>query len=756
MLREKELILLENLKKENARKTEEIHQLRNNQLIGQASGEESITITDGAFAFANILEETEIEVEGEKRKAYIVKLSQGLSKQTTREGYNQFNSEIEIQNIKGIEVSYDKLTGYIKLNGTVKTDIAGDKYDSTIFNVKNSGKILVQANIDYTLSIEKISGTYSTNSPLDASSLIQLWDNSSGAWLYPYQLSFYNLKTSNSVNLTKSQTTDITYNQIQLTLRDGDVFDNLIIGIQFNKGELKPFEKYGASPSTLFPSEMENFSVNPNNVYNSENNASGWLDESGAIHSSISSQVTDFIEIDENNFYFMKFNNNSLSATTDRIYNIYNASKNILKSFKYNPTQDTKIFIPRIKDAKYLRATFDIKMTDIVIEEEKRLISTNKNILPIAYNKGQHIDSTTGIDIDFIEKNKIKLNGTTTSTLNLNIINGNVFKWKKGKTYCLQLKIIEGSYSGQALYLHTGFKNDFKDVYNNLQADISNKFKNTINIDEDGYSNKCLVYAKSGMIFNNLVIEVQLEENTTATDIVIPESEEHRLRIGNLELNGINDARDSLVIELADENMSDKKIKKLYLKNRFEKYIFNGTEIINFGITREKFTKMNISFLNSKTYRVQDNYESSVGLLLSNYFKVLTNADAQWLNDSVEDITLNASGNITFSVSNDFAKTAEEFKAKLLEFYNNSRPLEIIYRLNKPELIDITDNIELVKDVEYLINNFKTFKEVTHIEIDNGYIDLEYIKFTELALKNIQQQIDNISALMLEGGTNNA
>lgn len=749
MLREKELILLENLKKENARKTEEIQQLRNNQLIGQASGEEIVTITDGALAFANILEETEIEVEGAKRKAYVVKLPQGVSKQTTREGYNQFNSEIEIQNIKGVEISYDKLTGYIKLNGTVKTDVAGDKYDSTIFNVKNSGKILVQANIDYTLSIEKISGTYSTNSLLDASSLIQLWDNSSGAWLYPYQLSFYNLKTSNSVNLTKSQTTDITYNQIQLTLRDGDVFDNLIIGIQFNKGELKPFEKYGVSPSTLFPSEMENFSVNPNNLYNSENNASGWLDESGAIHSSISSQVTDFIEIDENNFYFMKFNNNSLSATTDRIYNIYNASKNILKSFKYNPTQDTKIFIPRIKDAKYLRATFDIKMTDIVIEEEKRLISTNKNILPIAYNKGQHIASTTGIDIDFIEKNKIKLNGTTTSNLNLNIINGNVFKWKKGKTYCLQLKIIEGSYSGQALYLHTGFKNDFKDVYNNLQADISNNFKNTINIDEDGYSNKCLVYAKSGIIFNNLVIEVQLEENTTATDIVIPESEEHSLRIGNLELNGINDARDSLVIELADENMSDKKIKKLYLKKKNYKYVFTGNENIIIPATPVSE--------GVKCYKiVLPKYFSN------NYVKADCNR-CSFLTDSGE--WLNASDKTDIAVLSVAAEGPSMYwrvpEGKIPDVSEMSNYLKnnetyIIYPLKNPEIIDITDNAELVKEVEYLINNVKTFEETTHVEVENGYIDLEYVKSTQLAVNNLQKQIDNINVLMLEGGIGNA
>ena len=68
----------------------------------------------------------------------------------------------------------------------------------------------------------------------------------------------------------------------------------------------------------------------------------------------------------------------------------------------------------------------------------------------------------------------------------------------------------------------------------------------------------------------------------------------------------------------------------------------------------------------------------------------------------------------------------------------------------------MTDNVELVKDVEYLINNFKTFKEVTHVEVENGYIDLEYVKSTQLAVNNLQKQIDNINVLMLEGGTNNA
>lgn len=721
MLREKELILLENLKKENARKTEEIHQLRNNQLIGQASGEESITITDGAFAFANILEETEIEVEGEKRKAYVVKLPQGLSKQKKRTGYNLLNLENE-----GKEITLDYTSEYSMKYENCKVE---QTLKAGTYTLALKVKSLANGSIN-AVSLKNVDTTVAT-------------------------FSGYTTTTTTEKFFIKTITvdTDVTFNRISLQNAQIGTYiikEIIILEGTYTAENLPKYEEYGTSPSTLFPSEITNFSVNPNNLYNPENNTSGWLDESGAIHSSVSSQVTDFIEIDENKFYFIKFNKNSLSAKTERIYNIYNASKTVLKSLKYNPIKDTKISIPRIKNAKYLRATFDIEMTDIVIEEEKRLISTNKNILPIAYNKGQHIDSTTGIDIDFISKNRIKLNGTTTSNLNLNIINGNVFKWKKGKTYCLQLKIIEGSYSGQPLYLHTGFKNDYRDVYNNLQADISNNFKNTINIDEDGYSNKCLVYAKAGIVFNNLVIEVQLEENTIATDIVIPESEEHSLRIGNLELNGIGAIRDSLVIELADENISDKKIKKIYLNKKNYKYVFTGTENIIIPATPVSE--------GVKCYKIVLPKGFS-----NNYVKADCNR-CSFLTDSGE--WLNASDKTDIAVLSVAAEGPSMYwrvpegeipNVTSMSNYLKNNETYITYPLKNPELIDITDdNIELVKDVEYLINNFKTFKEVTHVEVENGYIDLEYVKSTELALKNIQQQIDNISALMLEGGTGNA
>lgn len=198
-----------------------------------------------------------VENTAEGLRARVKKISSSVISQRTRSGKNKFNSEVETTTIKGVEVSYDKSKGYIKLNGTVTTETSGEKYDSSIFNSKNTGKISVKANINHTLSIKKISGSYSTISSNQTASLIQLWDNSTGSWLYPYQLSFYDLMTKDTVSIAKAQTSDVIYNIIQLTLRDGDIFNNLIIAIQFEEGDLSDFEQYGESPSLEFESPLK-------------------------------------------------------------------------------------------------------------------------------------------------------------------------------------------------------------------------------------------------------------------------------------------------------------------------------------------------------------------------------------------------------------------------------------------------------------------------------------------------------------------
>lgn len=730
MLREKELALLENLKTDNEKKTEEIRQLRNNQLVGQASGEEIVTITDGALAFANILEETEIEVEGKKKKAYLVGLPQGISRQEQREGYNLFdaiNSYPETHTKTGITFTKNS-DGTFNVHGTATSNTSIGLATGIMGYLVAGEEYSLYSNIPYNNNTFNLSLTYGgegmTNKYILANSSKILDDITQWATLNLY--------------IPNGQTINV--DNVKVMICKG-AYDSS-----------KPFEQYGETPSIEIPSEIENVKAwnlidveqiaqQTQNVITTFDKKNGWL----TIENSNSNMAYVNILVPVEHIIIGKTYSLKVEFKSEEGCNVYlqksaedysNFTQGIDDIIK-NTAIDTymKVLITPIANQ-----TVTVRLS-LAEEQEKIENKTyapygaisiglgNSNINDEIYELGDFTNDT-GENVNqsdrFRIKNYIDIEKFQSVTIKSNVksmINavGRYGLFDKNKIQIENAQITSTNYTintKNAKYLRFWFLNNPSENFDMNTA-------------------KILVSSES-------------------SDYVTHQEQNYTLHLGDLELNGVDDIRDSFVVELNDPFANVKSIKKLYLNKKFEKYIFNGTEIINFGITREKFTKMNISFLNSKTYRVQDNYESSVGLLLSNYFKVLTNANAQWLNDSVEDITLNANGNITFSVSNDFAKTAEEFKAKILEFYNNSRPLEIIYRLNKPELIDITDNIELIKDVEYLINNFKTFKEVTHVEVDNGYIDLEYVKSTELALKNIQQQIYNISALMLEGGTGNA
>lgn len=747
MLREKELALLENLKTDNERKTEEIRQLRNNQLVGQASGEETATITDGALAFANILEETEIEVEGKKKKAYLVGLPQGISRQEQREGYNILPNLTNIENTNIGGVNYSIVNNEIIAKGTATSGI-NKKIATT--------KITLKANTAYTFVLFT-KGT--AQSSLGSQAILFGTDSISNKISVPFNSDSNSLK-----NFTSTE--DYTFDRISLyvggTSTGSGIYIDVRIKIMILEGtyteeNLPAYEQYGATPSIEYPSEIENVKAwnlfDKNNVINDK---------------FVSNDIV-------SNTSWCYYETNNLSTNKKYIVNartilsFYNEDTNI----SYLDTQinfDIPISIPENTTKVYISIQKTNLETYMFVEEKDQdkpyapygAISIglgNKNILPITYTKGQHIDSLTGIDIDFIEKNRIKLNGTATSSLNLNTITGATFTWKKGKTYSLQLKIIEGSYSTQSLILHTGFKNEFKDIYNNLQADISNNFKKTITIDEDGYSNKCIIYANSGVVFNNLIVEIQLEENTTTTEIVVPQKQNYPLHIGDLELNGINDIRDSFVVGL-DNSYSYKKIKKLYLKKKYNEIIFDIETINNTGFA-QGYTNIE---KNIYQYRTIHNYITDLlvnpdpfnikDIALCNYKK--KNGPNDNINSVLNDNLFTVSGNKEIVINSNKA-TYADFKNELIELNNNGNPLKILYPLETPELIDLTDDFpELVQDIEYLINNFKTFKEVTHIEIDNGYIDLEYVKSTELAFKNMQQQIDNIQAVMLEGGTGNA
>ena len=751
MLREKELKLLEDLKTDNARKTEEIRQLRNNQLIGQASGEEIVTITDGALAFANILEETEIEVEGVKRKAYVVKLPQGLSKQKVRQGYNSAKYDKGTQIISGIEFTHNEddsmkvngsSTNYVtfKLNQEPITLKAGTYTLAVLYDKTIESGIDIHFDIrDNETSIENIlKSIYMTTN--------------ANSW-----------KTS-EITLEKETDVNLVYYVTNGATVENQTVKFMLLEGTYTAENLPEYEEYGESPSIEFPSEIENV-----RAWNSINN----------IAQSTSNNGIDFI-INEDKSITLNGTATAktyicLTNTNNDINNYTNKILTLKNKYYVNPLGNNNVSYG-IRDIngnyKTLANSIGQDIGLIYINVAQGATFNNYTIYPMLINGSSEpkpyapygvIPISTGnknlLDVTKLsdEAKKVGINYDNS----FNIISTNPTADSRYWKYSLSnwfLTLKKGNYTILLFVLKkTTNENSLLRVFNQeIQIHDSGKLihnnKNIIALNirlVKDINNIGIELKVFDGIYKVMLLEGTYTEENLPMDYIEYMKQNYNLHISDLELNGINDARDSLVIELADENMSDKKIKKLYLKKKNYKYVFTGNENIIIPATPVSE--------GVKCYKiVLPKYFSN------NYVKADCNR-CSFLTDSGE--WLNASDKTDIAVLSVAAEGPSMYwrvpEGKIPDVSEMSNYLKnnetyIIYPLKNPEIIDITDNAELVKEVEYLINNVKTFEETTHVEVENGYIDLEYVKSTQLAVNNLQKQIDNINVLMLEGGIGNA
>lgn len=138
----------------------------------------------------------------------------------------------------------------------------------------------------------------------------------------------------------------------------------------------------------------------------------------------------------------------------------------------------------------------------------------NKNILPFSYKEG-YKTTVGGVTVEYLSEHRIKINGTATGVFQENIIRKNMFDWKKGVAYTLSLKKVSGSITNW-LMVHTSFMTGIEDTWNNLEVYLDNN--KTITMDNDGYCSRAILYSPQGTVFNDLILEVQLEVGTEATE----------------------------------------------------------------------------------------------------------------------------------------------------------------------------------------------------------------------------------------------
>ena len=334
-------------------------------------------------------------------------------------------------------------------------------------------------------------------------------------------------------------------------------------------------------------------------------------------------------------------------------------------------------------------------------EEKVDIQICNKNLIPFGYDKG-HTISAYGITIEILDEHRIKINGTATNNFSYDLLGNNDIYYKKDNFYTLSCKKVSGSFSDYLL-VHTSFKNDTVDNWSLQSVNLKNEeLSTTIKITEDGYSPRLIIYALAGFSFDNLIIEIQLEQGKTATEYVdhqsqtvtFPLSEGQKLYEGSyLAEDGIHNTR--------------------------RQYIFTGEEYITTidSGTRLCTSSKRVAALNEIKINMLD-YTGNLSNVLSNCFETTTqnqvvNSDnymafSQWGEDKY----------IYFSAAN---RTIEGLQALFKERYENGTPIMIEYELEKEEVIPYT------QEQEEALKNIYLYTGINNIYVDNAELALTYI-----------------------------
>ena len=753
------------IEKENTYQNKRLEYLEKNQIQAELKGEDTLTITDGAFAYANILKETEIEESGEKRQGYEVTLPQGLSKQEGSDSNNLYNYKDTVEVTSGYSTDEE---GWI----TITYDNTQGSATRFLNYYTNNLNLKPSTNYNIIAEIKSVTGN----------GTLTLFSNyGDGGQMSTGDNNIFSSMTNNSI--------------IQKTATTRESFENVILGLRsyvyFNAGQsgsitfrisvledttittenfiYKPFP-----PTIEYPSEIENVKAwnlidveqiaqQTQNVITTFDKKNGWL----TIENPNSNMAYVNILVPIEHIIIGKTYSLKVEFKSEEGCNVY-----LQKSAEdySNFTQGIDAIIKNTATDTYMKVlvtpianqTVTVRLS--LAEEQEKIEDKpyapygtinigleNKNKI----NLGDFEDTKLTVNVKY-KNNKITLNGTTSNngylSQNAQYSIGKVkagtytFQFLADKTYTY---VQESSIC--QLYL-VKYENNVRQVVyeqnlNNLNG------KKTFTLEEEKELFIELYATKSGINFNNLVISLQLEKGSETTEIVEHQEQNYNLHIGDLELNGIGDIRDSFVVEV-DNSYSYKKVKKLYKKEMYNETILDGINK-NFPI-KSVTTSNNLFITNIFLTNIKKPTSNSKEIpLLCNYFKS-TYTDNLYNND-IKGISIRADEAFSVGFGLDSPiNTVELANAKLKELNTQGNPLKILYPLETPELIDLTETYpELVQDIENIINNMFTYEEVTHIDTPIGYLELTYTKSNKLIIKNYDDRISALEQAILSIGGQN-
>lgn len=652
----------------------------------------------------------------------------GNSKQETRDGYNYINtSKLVTTENSGITATY-LANGKIRLNGT--STAMANLYIRNLNKQLKAGTYTAKTNLTST----ELNGVIFRDS--DNASII------SGV--------------TNKKTATIEQDTVLDYILIQI--RSGVTLNNFDFEIMLYEGTAdKEWEQYGAMPSLEFSSPIQAVGQDVNifdssifedieqNGVKIKRNSDGTLTLNGTYTGTSSwnyrFNLPNPIITNTKEQLYLSMQKIKGNCTGQIRFTVWEAnSDNRWLSFETNQYADL------LKEKTYSRASiiiyagaiFNNLTMGLKISNKKEAMYSpynhgsvkvtvcNKNILPTQLEKTQTVNGITVTN----NKGRLTINGTSTagfqfdiaknfylpknnSVFNPNEISGTVANTEEGvfPTYSMR--------NADNVQLITGMANR---VGKNIEKTISASLLGNI-------IKFCTLWIPKNTVFNNFVIEPQIEAGNTATDYVAHEEQTLTMPVQQ---------------EMLEEDFLD-------LDNEEEvhtwgKYVFTGEESISkSGITNNNSFWMNSNFLPNLLNAEILNYTATDSItpnVLCTHLKTLkpvliVSYDNEGIticanDNNLTDITIR----LGFGKSSEI-NTTDKCKAWLKQQYEAGTPVTVYYKLKTPTKLPFTEAQKAVaKQIRETLHSYKGGTHVYSVDEVSPTFNVKYTRDQEAYIKN--------------------
>ena len=465
------------------------------------------------------------------------------------------------------------------------------------------------------------------------------------------------------------------------------------------------YEKYGASPSLDYPSEIETVGSNIN-LFDKDNvnKINAYFDST--IHSNSANRVF-WLKKDKNQDY-------TISKVKGKVFGIAftdqlpKAGVSIYGT-KYNNTGEVITINSGSYDylVCYYWSTSDVLTEQQIIDSikiEKGTVATPYSL----YNQGS-------VRIDVVNKNLFdknnanKLSGYIDNSGYLHYDTNNKIiyvKCKANTDYVISSKSIKG----------VAFFNKVpKTGLTSTNFKILTTSELTLNSKENTYLAYWYYSSTLSLTEQEILNSIQIEQGLKATNFVEHQSQTVTMPIQQEMLEG----------DYIDDVEHHEWGKIILTGNDFNYLVQQNKNGLNCFIFRHPLVKIK-------------------GRIISNMLK--NNADIWNTTQYIDSVTVSSSKNIINIMLSDTTITTEaQFKEKLQELYNAGTPIILYYKLATLLDLELTEEQKAIRE-----QKLHTYKNVTNIDVSDelASIDVNYKKDLTTEHDELQNQIDEIKQLI--------